>query len=100
MPKKPEPAKAPTAYHIDLPGRRIGILREDPDTFSLQFAKGMGEGQLCTGFSMTRAAAQAVFQILAMHGFSLQPIAVTMDMPTITWKPKYGVRKVSKKKRK
>lgn len=100
MPKKPNPKPAPPkelpAYQIELPGRRVCIVQKAADFFSLNFHKGDGEASMITGVCLSRDACQAVFQLLAMHGFSVKPIAMTMEIPSMTWKPFKRVKKRGK----
>lgn len=110
MPKKPAPiapAPAPPApaksesYHTTLPGGRgVTVTREAKGGFILGYTREDGAVSMNTQLLLTKEAAQATYSLMGLLGMSVGPFAMTMDIPPMTWKPKYKVRKVAKKKRK
>lgn len=96
MPKKPTPLPAPPApaksesYHTTLPGGRgVTVTREAKGCFVLAYTREDGAVSMNTQLILTKEAAQATYSLMALLGMSAGPFAMTMEIPEVTYIPKW-----------
>lgn len=96
MPKKPTPPPAPPApaksesYHTTLPGGRgVTVTREANGVFVLAYTREDGGVSMNTQLLLTKEAAQATYSLMALLGMSKGMFSMTMEMPEVTYVPKW-----------
>jgi hypothetical protein len=93
MPTKPKPVipvppKEPVAYELGLSDRRkVSVTKEPDGRYVLSFRIWEGAIRVDSTWRLSPEATQALYTILSMHGLQCQPIATTMEIPSMTWKP-------------